>query len=1066
MRRSVLLIVFLLGYGAVCAQKVGELTGRVLGRDGGVLPGASVVIKGTRHGVMADSLGRFRIPVASDTATLTVSFIGYLTKEVATGVGQSMEIVLDASSSQLGEVIVSIGYQQLPKERATGSFAHVDQKLFNRSVGPDLISRLADVTPGMIFNRGIVKPGSQTNISIRGQSTIFAKADPLIVLDNFPYTGDLNAINPNDIESVTVLKDAAAASIWGAQSANGVIVITTKKAAYEQPLRVSLNANMTVGERPDPFYLPKMSSSQVIDMEQLLFSRGFYKTAENSPGKPALTPVVELLIAARDGKITAESASAQIDALRSVDVRNDYRKYLYRNSVNQQYAISVQGGGKASRFLLSGGFDKGLSSQVGNSSGRVTVNANNDFTFLKGKAELSTGIYFTRQHFLDNALGLSYFNLTSTSAVYPYASFTDASGNPARLNHYYRNGFLQDAASKGLLDWGFVPLEEMGYRNYQTRQLDYRINTAIRYKILPGLSAEGLFQYTGSSSRGWRQQSQQSWTVRDLVNRFTIASETGLVRPVPTGDILDQSTLDVSGYLARAQLNFDRTISVRHQLTAIAGAEIRDLSTKSNSWRAYGYDDALGSFQQVDYLSSFRSFVNPASASNRIPQYGGMTGLTDRFISYYANAAYTFDGKYLISASGRKDMSNLFGVDANQRGVPLYSVGVGWNLHHEKFFHVKWLPQLKLRATYGYNGNIDRTLSAYTTAYYSPASQTAIGLPYSLIRNPPNPDLRWERVRMINFGLDFKTAAGRLSGSIEYYFKKGIDLIGDAPLAPQTGLSSYRGNTANSSGRGIDLVLTSSNFQGKFSWQTQFILSYASIKVSKYLPKSSNLRGDYVVSANGYPTQGRYLTGMYSLPSAGLDPENGDPRGWLDGQVSKNYAALLAVSDLNALVYHGSSRPLVFGGLRNTLSWRNWSLSANVSCRLAYNVRLPSVLYSQVLSGVTAHGDFSRRWKQPGDELLTRVPSMPAATNSNRDLFYTGSQDLVERADHVRLQDLRVSYSYGSVGKGTLIPDFEIYAYAANLGVIWKKMKGGLDPDFVDTSPPQRSISIGIRANF
>lgn len=1066
MRRSILFIICLLSCGSVWAQKSRELTGRVQGADGIALPGASIVIKGTRNGTMADSLGRFRLNFSTDTTTIAVSFIGYQTKEVRASGERSLDIVLEVSSGQLSEVIVSIGYQQLPKERATGSFAQVDQTLFSRSIGPDVISRLADVTPGLIFNRGIVKPGSQTNISIRGQSTIFAKADPLIVLDNFPYTGDLSAINPNDIESVTVLKDAAAASIWGAQSANGVIVITTKKAAYEQPLRLSLNANMTVTRKPDPFYLPRMTSSEVIDMEQLLFSRGFYRTAENSPNRPALTPVVELLIAARDGKISSQSAAAQIDALRGVDVRNDFDRYLYRDGVNQQYALGMQGGGEASRFHLSAGFDKGLSSQVGNSSERVTVSAKNDLTLLKGRAELSTGVYFTRQRLADNALGLSYFNLTSTSAVYPYASFTDAAGNPAVLNHYYRNSFLDAADSKGLLDWRFVPLDEMSYRNYQTRQLDYRINAGLRYKILPGLSAEGLFQHTGSCSRSWRQQSQQSWTVRDLINRFTIASETGLMRPVPIGDILDQSAVDVSGYFARAQLNFDRTISIKHQLTAIAGAEIRDLSTKSNSWRAYGYDDALGSFQQVDYLSNFRSFVNPASASNRIPQYGGMTGLTDRFISYYANAAYTFDGKYLISASGRKDMSNLFGVDANQRGVPLYSVGLGWNLHHEKFLHAKWLSQLKLRATYGYNGNIDRTLSAYTTAYYSPASQTAIGLPYSLIRNPPNPDLRWERVRMINFGLDFKAAAGRVSGSIEYYLKKGIDLIGDAPLAPQTGLSSYRGNTANTSGRGLDLVLTTSNFQGKFSWQTQFILSYASIKVSKYLPKSSNLRGDYVVSANGYPTQGRYLTGMYSLPSAGLDPENGDPRGWLDGQASKNYAALLAVSDLNALVYHGSSRPLVFGGLRNTVSWRNWSLSANVSYRLAYYVRLPSVLYSQVLSGVTAHGDFSRRWKQPGDELLTRVPSMPAATNSNRDLFYTGSQDLVERADHVRLQDFRVSYSGGSVGKGTLIRDFEIYAYAANLGVIWKKMKGGLDPDFVDNSPPQRSISLGIRANF
>lgn len=1066
MREYLLIFVLLLSGARLSAQSSFQTQGSVRGSDGLPLPGASVVLKGTSQGVMTDSLGRFRINVPSDTAVLAISFIGYLTSEVRAASGTPVEVKLTENASQLSEVMVSIGYQQLPKERATGSFAQIDQQLYNRSVGADIIGRLSDITPGLIFNRGIVKPGSQTNISIRGESTLYAKADPLIVLDNFPYTGDINAINPNDVESVTVLKDAAAASIWGAQSANGVIVITTKKAAYDQPLKVSVNSNITFSQKPDPYYLPKMSSTEVIDMEQLLFSRGYYKAAETSPNKPALSPVVELLIAARDGQITQQAAAAQIDALRKVDVRDDYAKHLYRSSVNQQYALSMQGGGKSSRFLLSAGYDKNLSASKGDGFERFTFNANQSVSLFKGKGELTNAFYYTNQDTDENAASPSLFNLTSTAAVYPYASFTDGSGAALPINHYYRNAFLDQAQRQGLLDWSFVPLTEIGLANNTRRQIDYRINSGLRYTIASGLSAEALFQYTASSTRSRRLYSRNSWMVRDLVNRFTTVSDAGLTRAVPLGDILDQSMLDVSGYFARGQLNFDRLIAGKHQLTAIAGAEVRDLGTRGNSWRVYGYDDQIGTFQQVDYLSNFKSYINPASASNRIPQYGGITGLTDRFISYYANAAYSFSGKYTVSASGRRDMSNLFGVDANQKGVPLYSFGLGWDLHQEKFFALRWLPYLKLRATYGYNGNIDRTLAAQVTAAYSSAAQSSIGLPYATIRNPPNPELRWERVRMINLGLDFKTAAGRLSGSFEYFFKKGIDLIGNAPLAPQTGLTSFRGNTAHTSGHGLDLVLNSKNLTGELGWQTQYMLSYAAIKVTKYLPKSSNLRGDYLSTSLGFPTEGRYFNSVYSLPWAGLDPENGDPMGILDGQVSKNYGALLSVSDLNELVYHGSSRPLVFGALRNTISWAGWTLSANLSYRLGYYVRMPSVLYSQVLTGVQAHGDFSRRWQKPGDELVTHVPSLPDATNSNRDIFYTSSQVLVERGDHIRLQDLRLSYDWKPGRQRAAAADIEIFAYAANLGIIWKKSKTDLDPDFRDSNPPLRSISLGVRANF
>jgi len=278
---------------ASVAQRV--LTGCVLDSASRTpLAGASVRLKSSGGQTGPD--GIFHIRVAADTGTLLITYTGYrplFTRFTDLG---SQNYYLSPLTSNLKELVVSTGYQQLPADRATGSFSTVDNTLLNRRVSTDVLSRLEDVTPGLIFNRNV--PGRVNDISIRGQATLFSNAQPLIVLDNFPYDGDLNNINPNDVENITVLKDAAAASIWGSRAGNGVIVITTKKGHYNRPVHVSFNSNVTVGAKPNLFYATKMSTSDFIDVEQVLFSRGFYNNSANSPNHTALTPVVDLLLAA------------------------------------------------------------------------------------------------------------------------------------------------------------------------------------------------------------------------------------------------------------------------------------------------------------------------------------------------------------------------------------------------------------------------------------------------------------------------------------------------------------------------------------------------------------------------------------------------------------------------------------------------------------------------------------------------------------------------------------------------------------------------------------------------
>ncbi|MEJ7778908.1 MAG: SusC/RagA family TonB-linked outer membrane protein [Daejeonella sp.] len=1022
------------------------------------LPGANIKVQGTSSGTSSDSLGNFILAVSQREFILEVSFMGFKFKEQAVKqpVTGLLVIALSEDENALDEVVVSTGYQSVPKERATGSFAHVDNTLLNRSVSGDIISRLEDAVPGLVFNRK-----GANSLSIRGQSTLFANAQPLIVLDNFPYNGDINLINPNDVESITVLKDAAAASIWGSRAGNGVIVITTKKGKYNRKPQVSFNSNITAGDKPDLYYEPQMSSADFIEMEKVLFSRNYYRSMETSTNKNnPLSPVVELLIAKRDGLISPALADARIEALKLLDVRDDMEKYLYRSSVNQQYSVNMNGGSENQRYLLSAGYDRNLSSSLGNGNRRITLNAANSYTLLKQKLEINTSIYYTNRSTEQNNPGT--IRLSGNRALHPYARFTDGQGNPVTLTHDYRPLFIGAAEQQGLLNWEYNPLRELALGNNTGRTSDYRINGGLKYKLLEGLTADVLYQFGSTSENGRDLQAQESYYTRDLINNMTNLNSNGtLKRNIPLGDILDLQNGGITSHNLRAQLGYDHNWKQKHAINAIAGWEMRTYNAQNSGHRLYGYDDEYGSSNVVDYITQVPIYSNPG-ASTSIPNEDFQSELNDRFISYYMNSAYTYKGRYTLSASGRMDQSNLFGVRVNQKGVPLWSAGASWDVSRESFYSLNWLPEFKIRATYGYNGNIDKTVTAYTTALLSVNVTPVNKLPFALITNPPNPELRWERIKMINLGMDFSLAGQRIKGSIDYFHKRGLDLIGFTPYAPSTGITQFKGNTASISGNGIDALISSANVKGSMAWNTDLIVSYATDKVLDYKVASTATSLVQSADAARYPVTGRSLYSVYSYPWARLDPLTGDPQGYLNDATSKNYSGIIGAATPDNIVYHGSSRPILSGALRNTFTWKGLSLSANISYRLGYYFRKNSVRFNTVLTGQGGHGDYAIRWQKSGDEAFTNVPSIPAATNTNRDNLFIYSSALVEKGDHIRLRDINVTYDLERSGLKLPFRRTQVYLYGNNLGMLWKANDSGIDPDF-QTGPPPRTIAAGLR---
>jgi TonB-linked SusC/RagA family outer membrane protein len=1068
------LILFIAGF--VCAmhslkaqQTVSNaITGRVVSAsDETAVAGASLVLKTSGTNAITDAKGNFSLVQTIAPDTLTVSHIGFHKKQIViqNSPAKTIIIKLEPSNTQLHAVTVSTGYQQIPKERATGSFDFIDNKLLNRSVSPDILSRLKGVTSGLLFDDHI---GNNLGISIRGRSTIFANTQPLIVLNNFPYDGNLNDINPNDVENITILKDAAASSIWGARAGNGVIVITTKNGKYNQPVSVSINSNVTIANKPDLFSLPLMNSSDYIDVEEFLFNKGYYNSTINSTRRYALSPVVDLLNKEQTGQLSTADVTDQISALKSIDLRHDMLKYLYQDAVNQQYAVNLSGGGTNQLYYLSFGYDNDLNSLVGDQNKRYTIDANSTYALLNHKLEITAGIDFEQSLTSQNGLSPATLTFGNYTSLYPYARLADAKGNSLTIPKYNQE-YIDTVGSGKLLDWNYRPLDELKYSDRTSTANDYRITLGIKYKMFKGMNIIVKYLYQKDESDSRNLHNQQSFYTRDYINQFSEVNwQNGQVTyPVPLGAILDLGNTATVTQNLRGQINYITKWNNKNELTFIAGSEISNAATNGNSFRFYGYDPTHGTNVPVDYYNTFPNYITGYNAT--IINEQGSVGLINRDISVFSNAVYTYHNRYAISASARKDASNLFGVNANQKWVPLWSIGASWLLNQEPFYHISWLPYLKFRITYGYSGNVDKTVTALLTTQI--VYHNIYGVPNAQLVNPPNPDLQWERISQMNFAVDYAAINNRITGSLEYYKKKGTDLIGYAPLAPSSGLTSYKGNTSDMKGEGIDITVHSVNIDRAFKWNTTVLINYARNWVTKYKIKSSTIN-TYISNALGNPLVGKPVDAVYSFKWAGLVHNTGAPMGYMGGKTTVDYAALYNSTDFNDMHYSGPSVPTYFGSIRNSFSWEQFTLSFNILYKLGYYFRRNSINYGDLFyRNSEGNSDYAIRWQKPGDETKTNIPSMVYPDDPYRDYFYQYSAILIDKGAQIRLQDIRLNYELSQRQFHSLpISSLNFYLYANNLGILWKANKEGIDPDYNPNRyyniPTPKSLSIGLKVNF
>lgn len=387
-----------------------------------------------------DGTFQFIVPKDSKAHVILITRIGYENKKHIIKNGENT-IVMRPIITRLDDIeVFSTGYQKIPKERSTGSFILIDSNILNKRTTMGLLDRLDGQVSSVLFDRRNNNSlGSMSDMSIRGRSTIKGNSAPLVVLDNFPYDGDINNINPKSIENITILRDAAAASIWGVQAANGVIVITTKK-GKNQKARASGTFNFTVAQKPDLSRIPMLGSADQLELEELLFSRGAYTDIENSIVHEPLSPFVELLIKRRDNKISGPDFQLGKEYLMGNNIVSDLQRSWYTRASRQQYSMNIAGGGQAHTYLLDAGYDRALSSLEAVDN-RFNIRTDNTIE-MSGKLKLNVGLTFTNTE--QNSGKPSWDGVAKGSIpISPYYTLFDRNNNPAIWPSNFRESFVE-----------------------------------------------------------------------------------------------------------------------------------------------------------------------------------------------------------------------------------------------------------------------------------------------------------------------------------------------------------------------------------------------------------------------------------------------------------------------------------------------------------------------------------------------------------------------------------------------------------------------------------------------
>ena len=1063
------------------------VSGTVRDADGEPVPGVSVLVKGTQVGVATDVNGRFELRVDDNPeVVLQFSFVGMKSQEVKIGTHTTLNVVLESDTKALDEVLVT-GYQTISKERATGSFDMVSRAQLDKPAS-SLASRLVGVTAGV---QGTADENGDISFEIRGQTSLNTDARPLVVVDGFPIEGEFSSINPNDVESVTILKDAAAASIWGARSANGVIVVTTKKGAATKGAKIEVSAFAKVQRKIDlDYYNPLASSAETVEYERKGFSTNFF----GGPWSPlddsylnaqsGYSQAVVALNENRLGYLSDEDLEATLEKLSNQNNKDQIRKYLLQIPLTHQYNVNISGATERMTNMLSLMYERERDGFKENHEDHLMVNFRNTTKLFKWLDFNFSGMvqYNSVDNSGINATG-DYYSLTygSIQELSPYDMLVDENGNRTNLAGTFYQPILDryvPTENFPYTDWSYNPITEIENRELGYTQMNYRIQGGFTVRFLEGLTYDTKFQYERYNTHYTDIYNENTFAVRQHINTTsTWDKETNeITANLPKGGIKDESDETIQSYNFRNQINFDRTFKGRHALNVIIGTEISQRIEETTDYaRTYGYNDetlSVGVFPNGE-----NGTIGWMGYSNgRFDYTNSYTYTTDRYFSLYANAAYTLDEKYTLSGSVRTDASNLITDDPKYRYAPFWSVGASWQISKEAFMQdIDWIDRLTVRATYGYNGNVDKSTSFRPLISVNSTQNTYTHDFTASIQSFGNPDLRWERTGTWDFGIDYSFLGGKLAGKIDVYSKLGKDLMASMSIPSVNGTSSQSLNAAKMTNRGIELEVGTQLpvYEDKIVWTGNLNFSYNKNKIQE-LYKATYEAYELYGGGNSAYVEGYDANTLWVFEYAGIEnrgtEENPDWQPVVKGENGEtfDFTGWTTGNGLNYLKNAGTKvAPYAFG-FSNSFKIYNFDLSFLITGKFGHKFMRTGFNYPSMSGGSALPNKYYS--EVVNSDPMDMVP-IPFDKSEPRyyfwDRFYPYLDYLVESAAHIRLQEVNLTYNMPKHWLQRIgINQLSIYAQGNNL-CSWFKNKYKEDPEHpLGSIPLQATYTFGLRFDF
>lgn len=1061
------------------------ITGIILDKaDNEPLIGASIAVmspQGTvAYGTTTDLDGKFKIEVSPNDHNLVCRFIGYTAKTLHLKSGKNnYTIYMENAGKEMDELVVT-GYQAIDRRKLTSAVTTVkitDEKIGSvRSIDQALAGQIAGLSS--VSTSG--SPGAPVKLRIRGISSINGTQDPLWVLDGIPLEGtdipsmeelkdidniyqtSIAGINPTDIESITVLKDAAATAIYGARAANGVIVITTRNGKAGKP-QINFSTKLTYSPKSDINRLNLLNSQEKVGLELDLLQSN-YTFRENKGDVARIISQYGLTDAYKNGGWNALSPEAQSDINHLRSINTDWNDILFRNVFNQEYNLSLSGGSDKANYYTAVGYyvEQGNVESVKNDRFNVTLKTNYR---VNSKLKLGASVFANRRKqrsYLTNYDGFTnpvYYSRLANPYMRPY----DDAGN------YIYDVNIQH--SKGDIAPDFNIFEERHNTSNINTTLslmsifDAELKLNDKFKIT---SQFGLQYDEGSIEK---YSGEESYTMRREKASAMYAYIDGTRSFLPAGGSNKITDSHSYQWTWKAMAEYQQRFKDKHELELMAGTEIRHADASTLYSAVYGYDRKSLTSSPVIFPSDNYARQFPLHTE---------THTENAFVSWFATGSYTLLHRYTLGGSIRFDGSDIFGVAKKYRYLPLYSVSGLWRVVDEPFMkNADFIDNLSIRASYGLQGNIDKNTSPYLVGTYQKVSI----LPNNsedIIRpgSAPNPDLRWEKTQSVNVGADFAVLDNAISLSVDYYYRKGSDLIGLRMLPLETGYSSTTINWASMENEGVEFALTTRNINTKnFTWFTNLNFGFNRNKILK----------ESVAENATYPGREGYPVGaIFAYKTAGLDEDGYPLFVTKDGQTvtateflklnNAGASTLTAEEQRNLYTYIGTTDPKVSGGFTNTFKYKRVSLAINCIFNFGMHVKTaPSYSPTNYDRGLNTNHDILNRWTP--ENTNTSLPKL--MTSDERPGEYIRYSEFglfndldiwVKKQNYFRFQSIRLGYELPEKWLRPIgVKNASVSLEGRNLWVIASNYDNYLDPETMGNpfaQPIPKSFIFGLNINF